>query len=78
MTEELFEHLKKVEPGRTSLPIYFFRRTLGDEKVTALKIPQKRTSHAGSAGNYARESDDPAGNHADGGRKHTPEREIEK
>jgi len=55
MTEELFEHLKQVEPGRTSLPICFFRRTLGDEQITALKIPQKRTTHAGSAGKYDRE-----------------------
>ena len=66
MTEELFEHLKKVEPGRTSLPIYFIREPLG--------WPES----FGNAVNNDRESDDPAGNHADGGRKHTPEREIEK
>ena len=28
MTQELFNHLKQVEPGRTSLPLYFFRQPL--------------------------------------------------
>ena len=35
MTNELFEHLKQVEPGRTVVPMYFIRQPLGwsgDEK----------------------------------------------
>ena len=67
MTNELFEHIKRIKPGVTAVPMYFIRKPLGwpgDERVA-------------NGRKNATERNDPAGSHADGGRKYTPEREIE-
>ena len=38
MTDELFEHLKEVEPGRTVVPMYFIRRPLGTPETESDKL----------------------------------------
>ena len=68
MTEELFEHIKRIKPGVTAVPMYLIRRPLGwsgDERVA-------------NGRKNATEENDPAGSHADDGRKYATEGEIEK